>query len=196
MSMKIYNIIKPLRDALKHLALAVAALGLSLPAARAAEITVVNSGFESGAGANDWPGWSVPGGWGRLDGSAGQYAGLIPTDGQYGIYANSPGTTSQTLTNTLQPNTIYTLSVDVGRRSDLDAQAYSISLYAGTTLLASTAGAANSLNPGWITATATYISPGSVTSDHDLYGSGIDQWRQYPQHRVWHWQTVCRPNLG
>jgi hypothetical protein len=57
------------RRAWSALALALAALGLSLPAVRAADVTVLNPSFEAGSGEGNWTDWSVPGGWGRLSGN-------------------------------------------------------------------------------------------------------------------------------
>jgi autotransporter-associated beta strand protein len=113
--------------------------------------------------------WGPGGGWGYPYTPPGEpTGGLYATDGVYMAYCNSDSTLSQTLTDTLLPNTLYTLSVDVGRRNDLGMPGYSISLYAGSTLLASASGGSNSFSPGWITAVATYASPSSVTPDQTL----------------------------
>ena len=119
----------------------------------------------------------VPGAsWGYVDGTV-AVGGLLATNGAWYVYCNANSSTSQTLADTLQPNTTYTLSVDVGRRSDLGMPGYSISLYAGPTLLASTSGAGNSFPAGWTTAVATYTTSSSVTSGQALKivlgGSGV-----------------------
>jgi len=144
-------------------------------------INVGDSSFEIG-GATQGNGnaivspW-VPGtSWGYVDGSL-NTGGLSATNGRWHVYCNANSNISQTLTDTLQPDTVYTLSVDVGRRSDLGMPGYSISLYAGSTLLASASGGNNSFSPGWITAVATYTSPSSVTAGQALRivlgGSGV-----------------------
>ena len=168
-------------------ALALAACTFVPLVARAAAINVGDPSFEIGAAVqkalgNDSPivaPWVPGASWGYPYTPAGvATGGLYATDGVYMAYCNANSTLSQTLTDTLQPSSVYTLSVDVGRRSDLDMPGYSISLYAGTTLLASTSGAGNSIPAGtWITATATYNSPLSVTSGQALKivlgGSGV-----------------------
>jgi len=144
-------------------AIALAALAFFQPAAHAASITVSNPSFES----NNLTSWSgAPGSWSTWSGAVPGISG--PSDGTYALYANGSATISQTLTDTLQPNTLYTLRVDVGRRSDLTQKAYTISLSAGATSIASTSGSQNSIPVGWTTVTATYTSPGSVTAGQAL----------------------------
>jgi hypothetical protein len=144
-------------------AIALAAFAFFQPAAHAAPITVLNPSFETG----NFTSWSgAPGNWGVTSGT---FDNLSPTDGTFLFYANGgPSTISQTLSDTLQPNTTYTLSVDVGRRTGFTQEAYTISLSAGAALIASTSGAQNSLPAGWTTVTATYTSPGSVTAGQAL----------------------------
>ena len=158
---------------LRNATLVLAALAFCQPAVHAAPVTVSNPSFESG----NFTSWSgATGQWGVPSGTADN---LIPT-GTYMVYANGPATISQTLTDTLQPNTLYTLSVDVGRRNGFTQKAYTISLSAGATQIASTSGAQNSLSNGWHTITATYTSPGSVTTGQALKikitGDGQQTW--------------------
>ena len=82
-------------------------------------------------------------------------------NGQTVAYTNG-GTISQTLSATLQPNTLYTLNVDVARRKD-QASLWptpppTVQLFAGTTLIASATGATPDLG-SWSTWTGTYQSP-------------------------------------
>ncbi len=74
----------------------------------------------------------------------------------------SNGTLSQTLTATLQPSTLYTLQVDVGRRLDnlYPSTPPTVQLFAGSTLIASATGAEPPLG-GWTTWTGTYQSAAS-----------------------------------
>jgi hypothetical protein len=119
--------------------------------------------------------------------STSQYTAGIP-DGDIYAYTNGEGNIRQTLSATLQADTIYTLTVGVGYRKDLPGlgfsnKGYGIELWAGTTKLTSTY---STLQPGgtgalpnsdqWIDVVATYTSPASVTADAleiRLIGYGI-----------------------
>ena len=87
------------------------------------------------------PGWVFTGATGLFEPSS-AYFNLPLPDGNILAYTNA-GSISQTLTGIpLLPNSIYTLSVDVGRRKDvgpLDAS-YSISLDAGSSFSCTTGG--------------------------------------------------------
>jgi hypothetical protein len=83
---------------------------------------------------NPMPGWIVSG----TNASAGQfepsssYLSLPLPDGSIVAYINS-GSISQTLTGiSLLPDSVYTLSVDVGRRFDVAAANYSLNLMDGS----------------------------------------------------------------
>jgi hypothetical protein len=69
-----------------------------------------------------------------------------------------PGSLSQTLAATVQPNTFYTLEVSVGRRADATFSPYTIALTAGSTVLASD----SSLRP----------PPGSFLTDTITFSTG------------------------
>jgi hypothetical protein len=97
------------------------------------------------------PGWTVFGGIaGSWQPTAVSFPPPLP-DGITVAYSNS-GTISQTLTTALLPDTTYALSVDVGRRLDVNTNPtgyltnYTIALYAGSTLLNSFS-ASNGLIP-------------------------------------------------
>ena len=142
--------------------LALTACALTPLAAQASLITVSNPSFETG----DFTSWSdASNQWGVISGT---YDNLSPTDGVYLFYANGPGTISQTLTATLQPNTTYTLSMDVGHRSGFDQKPYSISLWGGPTSIASASGDQNTIPEGWTSVTATYTTGATVTPDQAL----------------------------
>jgi len=157
---------------LRLLCAAVAMTLLPAVSAQAAPITVVDASFEVG-GAAQGDGqaivspWSAPGDWGYVDGSN-QPGGLSATDGNWYVYSNGNDSIYQTLAATLQPNTTYSLSVDVGARNDQGMPGYSISLSAGGNSLTSVSGGDSSFGPGWITAVATYTTPASVTPGQAL----------------------------
>ena len=84
------------------------------------------------------------------------------TDGVQVAYSNG-GSLSQVLEATLQPNTTYTLNVDIGKRADCCNVpfSYSVQLWAGSVLLSSDT---NSVNPdpgSFITVTVTYTASDS-----------------------------------
>ena len=81
------------------------------------------------------PGWTVSGAEGGSWMFNSSYYSVAPPDGSIVAYSNG-GTISQSLAGvSLQPNSIYTLSVFVGDRLDSDFTRYSLSLTAGTTVL-------------------------------------------------------------
>jgi hypothetical protein len=87
------------------------------------------------------PGWTplpVGSGFGSFEPSSAFFSLPLP-DGNIVAYTNS-GAISQTLAGiSLLPNSIYTLSVDVGRRFDVVAATYSMSLLDGTNVFCSNA---------------------------------------------------------
>ncbi len=83
------------------------------------------------------------------------YTGAGSTNGVQTAY-NNGGTISQTLTDVLLSNTLYTLMVDIGDRKDTTLAGYWVALYAGTNLLAME----NSLSPndGFLTSQLNYLA--------------------------------------
>ncbi len=79
------------------------------------------------------PGWSSPaGGFGSFAPTSTYFSLPLP-DGSIVAYTNGGGPLSQTLAGiSLLPNSIYTLSVDVGRRFDVIAANYSLDLLDGS----------------------------------------------------------------
>ena len=157
---------------IKSLSLAIVALALlaSTGIARADSISVQNASFEvtaplniaCGAGcAYNWgaiPDWQ---GGGSFQPSA-TYFNPAGVTGSIVAFTNG-GTISQTLTASLQPNSIYTLLVDVGQRLDMMTTDYSISLFAGGTLLNSISGSNGVITPGtFATQTLTYSTADAV----------------------------------
>ena len=90
------------------------------------------------------PGWSFTGPTGSFEPSS-TFLNLPLPDGNIVAYTNG-GSISQTLTGiSLLPNSIYTLSVDVGRRFDVPvgASSYSISLDGGSSVFCTTGTTSN-----------------------------------------------------
>lgn len=139
---------------------------LACTAAFADTVTILNGSFENpSVGMNNWstsvPGWVV-------NGSAGVYqppAGVLTaTDGTQVAWINS-GSVSQTLSETVQANYDYTLSVDVGQRADGGLTNYYVDLFAGNTLVASDSGSLHPAAGGWLTSTlnfSTGTNPGEL----------------------------------
>jgi hypothetical protein len=129
-----------------------ASLAVVVPAAAyAVPLTVLNHSFESpahplGNGCGLGPGCSYNFGpiddWAIVDLGAGTglfhpdsvYFNLPLPDGSQTAYSNG-GTISQTLTDTLQNSTTYTLRVEVGKRLDGFPAPYRVELWAGGSLL-------------------------------------------------------------
>jgi hypothetical protein len=157
---------------------------------KAALLTVANNSFETPvvtapSGSIGSSGTAVLGGW-TFDSGVNSGGFANPTIGQtnlpggwYGSPANLPtgagnqiawsngGTISQTLSATLQANTVYTLDVYVGRRQNVAFAGYNIELYAGGNLLASN----NSVTPAegtFAPVTVSYTSGISVTPGQAL----------------------------
>src|SRR5579862_1029204 len=89
----------------------------------------------------------------------------LPDGGSVLTY-NNGGTISQTLTGvSLQPNTTYKLSIDVGHRLDGYVTNYTVSLLAGTTTLNSISGSNGTVTAGsFADEFLTYTTGSSVTS--------------------------------
>src|SRR5438445_2885577 len=110
------------------------------------------------------PGWSNTGSTGSFQPSSAYFSLPLP-DGNILAFSNG-GSISQTLTGiSLLANSTYTLSVDVGRRFDVVAANYSISLYDGSSVLCTTSASNGSIAAGsFIDATLTCTTGASVPS--------------------------------
>ncbi len=94
------------------------------------------------------PGWSTTGAGSFAPGSNSLYFSLPLPDGSIVAFTNG-GSISQILTGvSLLPNSIYTLSVDVGRRFDVVAANYSISLTDGSNVFCTSGGSNGSVSAG------------------------------------------------
>jgi hypothetical protein len=151
---------------------------------KAALLTVANNSFETPIVTNPTGfisstgsvgGWTFTGGQqGFADPVAahnaggswyGSSPGIIP-DGNQIAWSNG-GTISQTLSGTLQTNTVYTLSAFVGNRLSVNFPGYSIGLYAGGNLLASNSGVTPA-DGTFAPVTVSYTSGISVTPGQAL----------------------------
>jgi hypothetical protein len=123
---------------------------------KAALLTVANNSFETpvitnpsgfNSSTGSVGGWTFTGGQQGFanpvaaHNAGGSWYGPSPTipNGNQVAWSNG-GTISQTLSATLQANTIYTLGAYVGNRLSLNFPGYNIGLYAGGNLLASNSG--------------------------------------------------------
>ena len=153
---------------LTRILLIVMAAGLLSMPASANPVTITNPGFETpamppGGWVTNIPGWNTGSGYppasvGTFFPGTGQYPGGIP-QGNNVAFTKGPWI-SQILTATLQPNTIYTLTVNVGYRLDNSSGPFSgftISLLAGNTVIASSSSGTPAAG-NWITALASYTS--------------------------------------
>lgn len=98
-------------------------------------VPVPNFGFEqpvlpSGGWSNTVPGWTVSGSAGVFRPTSSEFPGGVP-EGQQIAFVNSGGALTATLGETLQPNTLYILDVDWGRRTDNPSALHSMTLRAG-----------------------------------------------------------------
>ena len=148
---------------------------ISTLSTQASLVTINNPSFESpvsvpGFAVSDISGWDISGsagvwdpiGWG-LTAQADSQIGWING------WVNAPGTISQTLNATLQPNSTYNLSIQVVGRKDgyNPGTAYSISLYAGSSLLTSVTPVAPTSGI-WTQLKTTYSTGGSLISSDPL----------------------------
>ncbi len=106
------------------------------------------------------PGWVITGDGGSFQPSS-DHLNLPLPDGNIVAYSNV-GTISQTLSASLAPDTIYTLSTDIGRRldGDVDVTNYTMELFAGSTLL------------GFLTDSSGVIPIGTFQDESFSYTSG------------------------
>jgi hypothetical protein len=121
------------------------------------------------------PGWSITGATGSFAPSSTYFSLPLP-DGSIVAYTNG-GSISQTLTGiSLLPNSIYTLSVDIGRRFDVFAAGYSLSLTDGSNVFC-TSGDSNASVPAgtFVDVTLTCATGSSAPAGFlgiDLTGAG------------------------
>ncbi len=110
------------------------------------------------------PGWSNTGSTGSFQPSSAYFSLPLP-DGNILAFSNG-GSISQTLTGiSLLANSTYTLSVDVGRRFDVVAANYSLSLYDGSTVFCTSGDSNASIAAGsFIDATLSCTTGASVPS--------------------------------
>ena len=138
------------------------------PPAELGPLAIVNPSFEAvslspgGVAQNNILGWTANScACGTFRPGSAQFPNG-PSDGVNVGFLNS-GSFSQQLQATIQPNTTYTLQVDVGARADYTYGGYLVTLQAGETVLASDT---NQLDPS---------SPGSfLTSTVSYYASAAD----------------------
>jgi hypothetical protein len=129
-------------------ALGLAGLLAASAASHAAGVLISNPSFElpaCPAGCNGGIATAGVSGW-TVEGSAGVFApgqyywtasyGYLATDGGQVAYAEI-GRISQVLSTSLAVDTVYTLSVDIGRRGDTAFPGYTVELLAGNSVLAS-----------------------------------------------------------
>ena len=117
---------------------------LAVVPAEAIPIEIVNPSFEDDVlfegGIDQTPtAWitSAGGGDGAFHPLPSAYPGGLVPDGENVGYANEPGNRlQQVLTEVLQPSSIYTLQVEIGRRLDVSFVGYRIQLWAGGVMLA------------------------------------------------------------
>jgi hypothetical protein len=123
---------------------------------RAASIFIANNSFEnpvitnpsgfntvSSGTSNNWTFTGGPQGFANpvaAHNAGGSWYGPSPTINGNQVAWSNGGTISQTLSATLQTNTVYTLGAFVGNRLSLNFPGYNIGLYAGGNLLASNSG--------------------------------------------------------
>ena len=134
----------------------------------AAPLTVDNFSFELPGNAPNGSGGTIPL-WTDGDGAAAGAGTFNPTASRYPLssgatngdnvaFSNGP-TISQTLSATYQPNTIYTLQVDVGDRNDTSFPGFDVQLYSGGVLVGSASETHVSVpNGGFATATVSFAT--------------------------------------
>jgi hypothetical protein len=104
------------------------------------------------------PGWTGTGTFGIWNTGTGQYSTGVP-DGNFVGFING-GSIFQALDWTVKSNNLFTLSIDIGNRSDLAFPKYSVELLAGDDVLVS----GGSVTPGeglFSTLTLSYLVEGN-----------------------------------
>ncbi len=161
-------------------------------------VAVENFSFElpplsPGGWTNSVPGWAVTGSAGAFRPTTTQFPSGVP-DGQQIAFVNPGGVLTATLGETLQPDTLYILQVDWGRRQDGPAQGHQMTLRAGGVDLGwvnnSTIG--NGPMPpvgGWSTAwgyfTANHNAPIGSAVQIQLLPVGTPNQSNYDNVRLW-----------
>jgi len=103
------------------------------------------------------PSWMVSGSGGQFQPGSLFFTSPVP-DGSIVAYSNG-ASISQTLNTSLTADTTYTLSADIGRRTDAAGNDYTIALYADGTLLKSLTASTNTIKPGtFLEQSLTYTS--------------------------------------
>jgi len=124
------------------------------------------SGTTCGAGTTAW---TVTGAAGQVAYSSAQY---VVSDGSAQIgYASAGGVLSQTLTNTLDANETYTLTLLVDMFNSNKSFGGVVELFAGSTLLGSATGPTPTATGAWQTWT---LSVDSATVNPALIGNSLD----------------------
>ncbi|MHC4220271.1 MAG: hypothetical protein ACYSU7_17640, partial [Planctomycetota bacterium] len=109
--------------------------------AHAESIFVENASFESLVITDGTWDLGAPEGWTLLGGKFGVFNPTVTTfpggvpDGNNSAYSNG-GTITQVLAAVLEPDTVYSLAVDLGNRPETDFPGYQVQLWAGGELIA------------------------------------------------------------
>ncbi|MCC7349269.1 MAG: hypothetical protein IT446_01750, partial [Phycisphaerales bacterium] len=100
------------------------------------------------------------------------YTNQAPQGSNIAYAYNAGGTSSisQVLSQNLEANTAYTLSVDVGRRLDMNAHPYRVQLLAGGSVLAEDNNSLNLSSGGWATSVVHFTAP----AGHAKLGSPLE----------------------
>lgn len=177
------------------------------PFVAARAVNLVNAGFEDpdcdtatcivdavrGNYATSATGWTVAGGAGGV--FAPLAAIIAPTEGDQ-VGWSSGATLSQVLAETPVAGTTYTLSVDVGDRTDAAFPGYTVALYAGGAPLVQQAGASGSVTNGWTTATVTYTATGSETGPLEIRLSSAGSQTEFDNVRLFASQATSAPAVA
>ena len=130
--------------------------------AKANSLTIINQGFESpivadgGYTSGSIPGWITAGVAGVFNPPASQFPGEAP-EGQNVSFSQGP-VISQSLSDVLTANTVYTLEVEVGSPSTQSFPGYSVQLRAGGSVLAEDNNALSPLLGTFATSVVTFTA--------------------------------------
>lgn len=131
-------------------------------------------GSNSYVTADPIPGWQLTGGGGgSINFNGTPYFTTAATDGRYAAWANGyqnlHASISQTLSATYQVGLTYELKVDVGSPVNLPVSGYTVSLYAGGTVVASAVNSASIVPGTYSTVTLdASISSGSIAAGQPI----------------------------